>query len=76
MSDEIDMACDSEQRDRDLAISVARLQATPVVVWHTNCKYCGDPTEEGKQFCSYGQDSCATEHGWYQRTLQRTGVSR
>lgn len=76
MGDVIDDGCDREQQDRDLSIAVARLQAVPVAVHFTHCQFCGDPTEDGKKFCSYGPESCATESGWYQRTLQRTGVAR
>ncbi len=72
----IDAACDAEQRDRDLAIAVVRLQKTPVTIYHTHCKWCGDPTEGGKKFCSYGHESCAIDSSLYERTLRRTGVAR
>lgn len=75
-ADPIDDGCEREQKDRDMAIAAARLQAVPVVIHYTTCQYCGDPTDGGKKFCSYGIESCATESSWYQRTLQRTGVAR
>jgi len=74
-SDPIDQASDVEMRDRDIAIAVVRLQASPAVVWHTHCQYCGDPTSDGKKFCSYGLESCATEHGWFERIRKLQGVA-
>lgn len=74
-SDPTDQASDVEMRDRDLAIAVVRLQASPAAVWHTHCQYCGDPTSDGKKFCSYGLESCATEHGWFERVRKLQGVA-
>ncbi len=74
MGDVIDDGCAREQQDRDTAIAVVRLQASPASVWHTHCQYCGDPTSDGKKFCSYGLESCATEHGWFERIRKLQGV--
>lgn len=71
----IDAACDAEQRDRDLSIAIARRQAPHEFVWHTHCQYCGDPTSSGKQFCSYGLESCATEHRWFERIRKLQGIA-
>lgn len=31
------------------------------VIYHTHCCWCRGPSLEGKEFCSYGAESCATK---------------
>lgn len=73
-ADLIDTACELEQLERDLAIKAAREKAAPDTTYHTHCSWCGDASEDGKRFCSYGVDSCATDANRHQTILQRTGA--
>lgn len=50
MSDVIDMACEREQRDRELAIANAARSA-PAMPPTGVCYYCQDEVSEGARFC-------------------------
>lgn len=75
-ADQIEQACEFEQRDRELCIAVARQQAHKPPEQFTHCVWCGDETDGGAKFCSSGVDSCGDDYNRYQQTLQRTGVAR
>ena len=60
MSDEIDMGCEMEQRDRDLCIAVARQQAAQRELPATGrCHNCLDDVAEGERYCDAG---CRDDH--------------
>ena len=76
MSDIIDDACTIESLLRDSEIRNARSIASGPKVYHTHCAWCGEPTENGDKFCSYGVDSCATDANRRDEALRRTWVVR
>ena len=52
MADEIDRGCENEQRDRDLAIAIARQKAQKAMLPSIGiCYNCHEPVAEGERFC-------------------------
>ena len=71
MADEIDQACDREQRDRDLCIAAARVIAKsrelqPVGV----CYNCHDSVGQGERYCG---SECRDDHQYRLNAARRAG---
>lgn len=71
MADEIDQACDREQRDRDMCIAAARVIAKsqelpPVGV----CYNCHEPLMNGERFCNR---DCADDYSQRLNAARRAG---
>ena len=61
MADEIDRGCENEQRDRDLAIAIARQKAQKAMLPPIGiCYNCHEPVADGERFCP-GPD-CRDDH--------------
>lgn len=76
ISDITDEASIVESMWTEHAIRQAHYEASLVdTTTHTHCQWCGDPTEDGKKFCTYGPDSCATDSNRRDEII-RKGVGR
>ena len=75
MADDIDHASEREQDARDRAIAGARRMARLPKTYHTHCAWCGDPTEGGDRYCSYGLNSCAGDANHRQAVRQKQGFA-
>ena len=42
--------------------------------YHTHCQWCGDPSDDGRKYCSYGMESCATDANRRDELLKRQGL--
>ena len=71
-SDQIDQACDLEQRQREAAIENVRYKAIPDTTYHSHCAWCKEPTKDGRKYCSYGRDSCHSDATRRDDVLKRT----
>lgn len=58
MADEIDVASDYEQNERDRQIAKARAAATAEIPIEYKCRECGEPTQ-GSRWCS---QSCCEDY--------------
>lgn len=67
-----DKASDLEEMVRELSIREARTHIFPDTTYHTKCAWCGEPTDDGRKYCSYGQESCATDANRRDEVLKRT----
>ena len=67
-----DDATSLEEMLRGLAIKQQREKAKPDTTYYTHCQWCGEPTEGGRKYCSYGVDSCATDANRRDDILART----
>jgi hypothetical protein len=65
MADITDDASDVETMWSEYNIRQARIEANQPKQIYTHCRFCGDPTESGAEFCSYGPNSCATDAQWH-----------
>ena len=71
-SDPIDQASEVEQRDRDLAISVARQKAQKAMLPPIGiCYNCHEPVADGERFCP-GPD-CRDDHTYRRNAARRAG---
>lgn len=71
-ADFIDDASDREQEERDRAIAEIRLKAVSrPTIYYSHCCWCGDPSPDGKEFCSYGHESCATDARRHEAVIGR-----
>ena len=70
MSDVIDMACEREQIDRDLAIANA-LRSTPVLPACGQCYNCLDPLPAGLRFCD---SECRNDYATRKAAEVRRGL--
>ena len=71
-SDPIDQASEVEQRDRDLAISVARQKAQKAMLPPIGiCYNCHEPVAEGSRYCP-GPD-CRDDHTYRMNAARRAG---
>ena len=71
MSDEIDMGCEQEQRDRELCIAVARQQAERQELPATGvCHNCLAPVGEGARYCDA---ECRGDHAARKAAEKRRG---
>ena len=75
-ADLLDDASAQEQQERDRAVNKARQAlATPrPVIWHTYCAWCHEPSPDGREYCSYGLDSCAMDARREQEIRSRQGA--
>lgn len=75
-ADPLDEASSQEQQARDRAIARARaaVLCTSRVFWHTHCAWCHEPTPDGREYCSYGVDSCAVDARREQEIRCRQGL--
>lgn len=75
-ADLLDDASAREQQARDRAIAAARQasRSTRPVIWHTHCAWCHEPSPDGREYCSYGQDSCAMDARREQEIKRRQGL--
>jgi predicted nucleic acid-binding Zn ribbon protein len=73
MADRIDEAGEREREARDQAMARVRRQVGWPKTWHTHCGWCGDATENGDRYCSYGLDSCASDAMRQPRIRARQG---
>ena len=71
-ADPIDQACDLEERQREAALENARFNAIPDTTYYSHCQWCGEPTDQGRKYCSYGMDSCASDATRRDDVLKRT----
>ena len=70
-SDPIDQASEVEQRDRDLAISVARQKAQKAMLPPIGiCYNCHDPLDNGERFCNR---DCADDYANRLNASRRAG---
>ena len=77
MSDITDEASDVETLWSELAIRQAHVEANMPAKQFKCCQFCGAPTKNGAEFCSYGPESCADDAKWIRETKKRTvGVER
>ena len=74
LSDVIDQAGVVETLWSEIAIRQAHVEANAPAKEFKVCQFCGEPTESGAEFCSYGPDSCADDAKWFRETKKRTGV--
>lgn len=65
MSDIADEASDVEMLWSEAAIRNAHIEAHKERKAFKACQFCGDPTEGGAEFCSYGPVSCAADAQWH-----------
>lgn len=71
MADEIDQACDREQRDRDLCIAAARIIAKSRELQPAGvCYNCHDPLDNGERFCNR---DCADDYDNRLNASRRAG---
>ncbi len=72
MADEIDQACEREQRDREMCIAAARVIAkTRELPAVGLCYNCHEPVAEGSRYCP-GPD-CRDDHQARKRAEIRAG---
>lgn len=74
MSDIADEASSIETLWSDLAIRQAHVEANAPAKKFSSCQYCGDPTEDGAKYCSYGPVSCADDDNRRNELLKRQGL--
>lgn len=71
MSNEIDMGCEQEQRDRELCIAVARQQSErQEIPANGTCHNCLDAVAEGERYCS---PDCRDDHAARKAAEKRRG---
>ena len=71
-SDPIDQASEVEQRDRELAIAVARQKAQKAMLPPIGiCYNCHEPVAEGSRYCP-GPD-CRDDHTYRMNAARRAG---
>ena len=75
MSDITDEASDVETLWSELAIRQAHVEANAPAKEFKRCQFCGDPTANGAEFCSYGPGSCATDANWRREILTKQGLA-
>lgn len=70
MADDADMTAERMEREEE----VRRKYRTEVkAVYYTECRWCGDPTENGAGFCS---KDCHADWHKYEATLKRLNLRR
>ena len=74
LSDVIDQAGVVEAMWTEIAIRQAHVEANAPAKEFDRCQFCGVPTDNGAEFCSYGPGSCADDAKWLRETKKRTGV--
>lgn len=71
MSNEIDMGCEQEQRDRELCIAVARRQSERLEIpANGSCHNCLSPIAAGERYCD---GECAKDHAARRAAEKRRG---
>ena len=71
MSDEIDLGCEQEQRDRELCLAVARLSADAQELQANGaCLNCLSPLPEGERYCDA---ECRDDHAARRAAEKRRG---
>lgn len=70
MADDADIANDRADSEREYRIAEARRNA-PAVEYHTNCKWCGDPTENG---AAYDCCDCRDDYQKFMSAQKRGGA--
>lgn len=71
MSDISDEATEVETMWSEYAIRQAHIEANAPAKTFQNCRFCGDPTEGGAEFCSYGPNSCAMDAQWHDGIISK-----
>ncbi len=69
-----DIADDADKRIFDAvtnAVEAASRAANKPKQYFTDCNWCGDPTEDGAQWCS---PDCRNDAWRYHTTLKRNGI--
>ena len=75
MSDIIDAASEVETLWTETAIRQAHIEANQIdTTYHAHCQWCGDPSGDGRKYCSYGMESCATDANRREELLKRQGL--
>ena len=70
MADEIDIGCENEQRDRDLAIAIARQKAQKAMLPPIGiCYNCHTPLDDGR----YCDGDCRDDHTYRMNAARRAG---
>ena len=72
MADEADMAQAHMEREEEMRRRLRESCPPPEKIYHTECNWCGDPTEDGARYCS---KDCASDAFRYQCSLKRNGIS-
>ena len=73
MADEADSADERIANVVADAVAAASRAANQPKAYHTECDWCGDPTDDGARYCSR---DCASDAYKYQLTLKRNGGNR
>ncbi len=64
-ADQLDDAVLLEQLDRDNGLrrvaSAIAAQEARRTVYHSHCAWCQEPSPDGREYCSYGFESCALD---------------
>ena len=75
MSDIIDAASEVETMWTENAIRQAHHEAhQAATTYHTHCAWCNEPSPDGRKYCSYGQESCATDANRRGEILKMQGL--
>ena len=70
MADDVDRADDRIQALIDDALAAVKRFNETTTKYHTECNWCGDPTEDGARYCC---KDCATDHMRYNSARKRNG---
>ena len=70
MSDEVDLTQARMEREEEIRRKLREQRSIEPPAYHTECNWCGDPTENGARYCDA---NCRNDHWRYQSAKKRNG---